>query len=165
MLDQAFVHDAAIGWVHQVATGILDEESLRDTFVDDHQGYLGLLANLVVDLGKCLAELSNLSVDDLVSHSITHSITEDNEVCRQIPLVVLTEDVDSFLERLFHLHLNDLLALSLNYVLTVVLAQLWVSACCKADDRAWTGVANIDSNQHGSHLVHGFGESQMEQVA
>ena len=50
LLDEASVDDAARGRVHQVATTVLHEETLRDALVHDDQGDLRLLGHLVVDL-------------------------------------------------------------------------------------------------------------------
>ena len=50
VLNEASVDDTARGRVHQVATVVLHEETLRDALVHDDQGDLRLLGHLVVDL-------------------------------------------------------------------------------------------------------------------
>ena len=78
--------------------------------------------------------MGQLFLDDLISHSITHSISVDNEVGGLLTLVVLLEDLDRLLQRIFHLSLDDLLTLSLHDMLTVVLTQLRVRTGSESDD-------------------------------
>ena len=79
--------------------------------------------------------------------------------------MVLSEDFNGLFEAILHLSLDDFLTLSLDNVLAIVLAHLTIGTCCKTNDRLGTCVANIDSNQHGLHVVHFGWELQMEKIA
>ena len=68
---------------------------------------------------------------------------------------MLREDFDGLFKAVLHLGLDNFLTLALNNVLAVVLAHLTIGACCEANDRLRTCVANINSDQHGLHFVHG----------
>ena len=68
---------------------------------------------------------------------------------------MLREDFDGLFEAVLHLSLDDFLTFALDNVLAIVLAHLTIGTCCEANDRLRTCVANIDSNQHGFHVVHG----------
>lgn len=138
---------------------------MRDALVDDNEGDLRLSSCLVVQLSEGLAELPDLLVNDLISLGITDTIAEDNEVGREVALMVSGKDFDGLLKRVLHLSLNDLLALPLNDVFRVVLAHLLVGARSETNDRVGACVANIDSDQHRSHVVHDLRELEMEEVA
>ena len=69
--------------------------------------------------------------------------------------MVLGKDFYGLFEAVLHLSLDNFLTLALDNVLAVVLAHLTIGACCEANDRLRTCVANVDSNQHGLHVVHG----------
>ena len=79
--------------------------------------------------------------------------------------MVLSEDLNGFLEGLLHLRLHNLLTLSLHKVLRIVLAHLLVSTRSEADHRRGPRMADIDADQHRPHLIHGFRELQVEQVS
>lgn len=117
MLHKSLVDDAARGWVDKVASVVLDEEALRDALVDHDEGDLGLLPSLVVQLSEGLTELVDLLVDDLVTLCVTNTIAEDDEVGGELAIMMLSEDLDSLLQRLLHPRLHDLLALALHDVL------------------------------------------------
>ena len=100
-----------------MAAGILDEEALSDALVYNNKSDLWLLAHLVVQLGEGLTELLELAIDDLIAHGITHTISVDDKVGWELPVVVLSEDLDCLLQGLLHLRLHNLLALPLDDVL------------------------------------------------
>ena len=104
-------------------------------------------------------------MDHLVAHSITHTVSVDDVVGGQLAIVILGEYIDSLLQRVFHLGLNDLLSFSLHDVLTVVLAHCLVGASGEADDRLRASVTHVDTDQHRSHIFHDSRELQIEQVA
>ena len=143
---------------------VLDEEPLSDPLVDDNKSHLWNHLSLVVDLSEDVLELGDLNTDDLVPHGVSHTISVDDVVGWQIALVVGGEGVDSFLEGLLHLALDNLLALLLDEELRVVLAHLFVDGAGEAHDGVGSRVTDIDSNEHGPHLLHGLWEFQVEEV-
>ena len=68
---------------------------------------------------------------------------------------MLGKDFNGLFKAVLPLGLDNFLTLALDNVLAVVLAHLTIGACCEANDRLRTCVADIDSNQHGFHVVHG----------
>ena len=142
----------------------MHEEALRDALVHDDESDLRLHRGLIVDLGEGLAELLDLLLDDLRALSVTHTVTENDEVGRKLPIVLRGEDLDGFLEGLLHLTLDDLTTLRLEDGHREVLAHFLVGARSEADRRLGPSMAHIDSDQHGAHRVHSIGELQLVQV-
>ena len=102
---------------------ILDEEPLVDPLVGDNERDLWHLIVDAVGLGNSLLELGHLTIEDLLSLSVTHSIPVDDEVRGELATILLLEGSDSVLESLLHLSLDDLLASLLDQILTVILTH------------------------------------------
>ena len=148
-----------------MTTAVLDEEALSDALVDDDEGDLRLLSRLVVHLRERISELLDLLLDHLKSLSIADSITVDDEVGGELAIMLSSKDFDSFLERVLHFSLNNLLTLPLDDVLRIVLTHLLVCAGGEADHRGGSSVADVNSDQHRAHAIHGLRELQMEQIS
>ena len=80
VLHETSVDDAPAGRIHQVTSTVLDEEALSDTFVDHDEGDLRHGTGSVVNFSESLTELGKLFVDDLIAHSISNSVSEDDIV-------------------------------------------------------------------------------------
>lgn len=126
VLNQSLVNDASRRWVPQTAIVVLHEEPLRDALVDDNNRDLGHRGCLVVNLVDCSLELRDLSGKHLVTHSVTDTVTVQDEVCWELLLVELGKHVDRIFQCILHLALHDLLAFLLDDVFRIVLTQLLV---------------------------------------
>ena len=94
---------------------ILNKESLSDPFVNDYHSDAGFLLCLVVDLGDCIFQLSDFLLKYLSSHSISNSISVDNEVFWEVIMFIL--------EALKGSH-NCVFELPVNYLLSSFLDNL-----------------------------------------
>jgi len=112
--DEVTVDDASTGRVVEAVVAIHDEEVLDNALVNDHKSNLGLDTCLVVHLVAGLGELSDLGVNDLLALSSTHTVTVDDNVCREVVLVVLGKLFNTFLECSLHLSGHNFLALLLH---------------------------------------------------
>ena len=126
ILNQSLIDDAARRRVTQTTFLILDKEPLCDALVDYNNSNLWLRSCLVVQLVDRIFKLRDLCRKYLVAHSITHTITIDDEVRWELILVVRCKHLNSFFQSFLHVLLNNLLALLLGDVLRVVLAHLFV---------------------------------------
>lgn len=88
--------------------------------------------------------------DDLSSHGISYSVSVDENMVRQISVIMISKGLECTLEVfLKNTRTDDLLSLlALRACLSVVLAHVFVVGCTKSDDTLLTLVANIDSNKH-----------------
>jgi len=127
IFNKTRVNDAARRRVAKTALLILNEEPLSDPLVDHDHCNLWLRRGLVIQVGDGALELWDLSGKHLVAHGITNTVAIDHEVCREFLVMEFREDLDRVLECVLHLGLHDLLALLLNDVFRVVLAELLVS--------------------------------------
>jgi len=145
---------------------VLDEESLSDALVHHNKSDFRRVLALVVDLIEHFLELGDLLSDDLISHGITDTISVDDVVCWQkVPSMLFCKGSDSFLEGFLHLVLNNFLTLPLNKIFRVILTHLFVDGASKTDNGVWTGVADIDTNEHGSHVIESSWELEVEQIS
>jgi hypothetical protein len=103
---------------------IVDKESLSYSLVDNNQGNGWFLGTLVVHLIDDLLELSDLFLDDLPSHSVSDSISVDDEVIRkQLLRVSILVGLNCLFQSFSQVVVNDLLALLLENLVTVVLRE------------------------------------------
>jgi hypothetical protein len=105
---------------------ILDEKALGDPLVHHNDRDFGFLGHLVVEQIDRSLKLGNLRSEDLIALGITDTIPVDNDVGRELTLVMLRERLDSLADRLLHVVLHDFLALLLDQIFTVVLTHLFV---------------------------------------
>lgn len=61
--------------------------------------------------------------------SITDTVSVDDEVGRELTVVVFGEGFDRFFDGILHVVLNDLLTFLLDEVVTVVLTHFLVDTC------------------------------------
>lgn len=127
---------------------ILNKESLSDALVHNDNSDERLLGSFVVGLSDSILELGYLSLENLTSHSITDSVSVDDEVTRKLALLLL-ESIECTLDGALEvLVVNYLLAFLLYHLLRVVLTHLTVDGGTEANDGLGTRVTDIDSNQH-----------------
>lgn len=124
-LNEVAVDDASARWVAQTVA-FEDEERLDDPLVHDDERDLRSLSSLVVQLVEGALELRDLSIDDLRSLSPADAITVDEDVSRQVVVVVFGENLHSSLDAVSHLRLDHFLALLLDDEVRVVLTELLV---------------------------------------
>ena len=72
--------------------------------------------------------------------------------------MVLGEYLNCLLDRVLHPSFDDLLTLRLNDVLRVVLTHFLVGRSGKTNNTGWTGMADVNSDEHGAHVVHSLWE-------
>lgn len=140
------------------------EEALSDPLVHDDECDLWVL-HLVVELIDGLLELWNLFRKAEVTLSITQTISIDDEISRVFSSVLRSKDLNGILDRIFHLRLDDLLSFLLDDELRVVLTHLDVCGSCKANDRVWSRMADINSNKHSALRLHDVWELHRVEVA
>lgn len=145
LFNKTLVDDTTRGRVNEITSIILDEEPLRDSLVHDDDNDLGFLGNLVVQKIDRSFELRNLGSKDLVTLSITNTISVDHERCGKLILVMGCESLDRFTDRFLHVVLDNLLTLLLNQVVAVVLTHLLVGRGGETDNGLGTGVAHINT--------------------
>lgn len=80
VLNNIGVDDATRWWVYQLSISIFNEESLCDSLVHNNNSDVWSCATLVVDIIDSLLELLNFVLDNLLSHGISNTISEDDEV-------------------------------------------------------------------------------------
>ena len=141
------------------------EEALSDPLVHDDECDLWVRSRLVVELIDGLLELWDLFRKAEVALSITQTISIDDEVSWVFSGVLLSKDLDGILDRIFHLSLDDLLSFLLDDELRVVLTHLDICGSCKANDRIWSRMADINSNEHGALCLQDVRELHYVEVA
>ena len=144
---------------------LLDEESLRNSLVDNDDSHLWLRLVLAVKFVDGLLELRDFVLEHLVSHGITDTISEDDEVGWESPVVVACKHLNGSLDGVLHLLLNNFLALALDQEVRVVLTKFTVGGSRETDNGVVTGVTHIDTDQHGSLGVEGLWELEVEEVS
>lgn len=163
--NQSLVDNASRWRISQPALLIFHEESLSDAFVDNNNRNLRFWSSFVVQLVDCTFKLWNFSWKHLVTHSITYTISIDDEICRKLVLVFVSEHLDCFLQSLFHVLLDNFLTFFLDNMFRIVLAHLFVSWCREPNNRVWTSMAYVNSDKHCSFLWHGFRELHLKQIS
>ena len=164
VLAQLLVNNTTRWWVAHVTSRVLYEESLRDALIHNNNSNLRLVGGLVVHRVDCCLKLRDLSRKHLVLLGITDTITVDHKICGELIFVLLRKGSDCCHQRLFHLVMDDLLALRLDEVVTVVLAHLLVRTGTETDNGFRTGMTHVNTNQHRSFLGKNFWELQVVQV-
>ena len=159
--DEITINDTTTWWVLKFVT-IENEEGLDDPLVDNDQGNLGAAGRLVVKVIEGMVELGELPVDNLLSLSSTDTITVNDNVSWQSILVILLEHMDRLLDHFLDRAGHNFLSLLLDYKVRIVLRQLRVDGSCETHDRVTAGMADIDTNKHGLHVVHLLGEFHVE---
>jgi hypothetical protein len=102
--------------------------------------------------------LRKLLLDYLVSLCITDSVSEDDEVCWEVSVMVLGEYLNRLFDQVLHPSFNDLLALRLDDVIRVVLTHFLIGGGRETDDAGGTGMADVNSDEHSAHVVHSLWE-------
>jgi len=98
-----------------------------------------------------LLELFQLVLDHLLPHGVADAITINENVIRQLTVVVISERLECALEvALENARADDFLSfLALRASLGVVFAHVLIICCTEANDALLALVANIDANEHG----------------
>ena len=164
LLNESTVDDAAIGRIHETALLVFHEEALGDPLVHDDQCDLWVL-HLVVELVDSLLELRNLPAEAEVTLCITQAISIDDEVGRVVSTVLRSKDFNGILDAFLHLSLDDLLSFLLDNELRVVLAHLSIGRSSNADDRVWSRMADINTNEHVTLCLHDVRELHVVKIS
>ena len=155
--------DEATAWrVLETPAWTLHKEGLHNALVDDYEGDTRPGSCLVINGFACLLELANLRVDNLLTFTSTYTISEDDNIGWVLTAMSSSKGVDSALETLLQLSINDLLALLLHDEVREVLRHILVFRCCETDDRLAAGMANIDTDEHCALIGHLVGEFHFE---
>lgn len=91
VLDKVGVNDATWLWVLHAPIATLKEHSLVDPLVNHNESDFDWLCQLVVKRLESFFELSDLLVEDLVSHLLTYTVPVDDDLSWKLVLVVLSE--------------------------------------------------------------------------
>ena len=150
---QTFVDDATWWRIMQLASAVLNKETLRNSFVHYHHSYFWLSCNLVVQKIYCCLKLRNLARQYLIALSITYTVSKDYEVSWKLILMVFSKWLDCLTYRLLHVVLNNLLTFLLDQEIAVVLAHLLIDWSWKANNWLWTSMTYVDSDQHSALFV------------
>lgn len=126
MLDESVIDDASRGRINQLSRLILNKEALSDSLVHNNKGHLRISFCLVVEVLDDSLELRDLLVENLLSHGITNTISEYDEVLGELTIMIFSEQLNSISDTLLHFILDNLLTLFLNNVIRVVLGQLFI---------------------------------------
>lgn len=155
LLHEPTVHVGSLRRVYYSSLSAGLEESLAHSFVHNNEGVLGCLqfsaiVQLVL-LANYFVQLLQLMGDDLGSHRVANSVSVDEDVVRQLAVVVVSEGLESTLEvELQHARVDDFLAfLGLGTGLGVVLAHVLVVGGAEPNDTLLALVAHVDTHQHG----------------
>ena len=155
VLDEVVVDDAAWWRVLSSATvSTHDEHPLIDPLVDDCESNWWWSTHLVVQRLESFLELTNLALNDLVSHLIANTVSVDDELGGHLTLVAILELLDGSDEASIKVLLHELLILWLNDDVRVILGMVRISGGAKADDTLLTCVAHVDANHHHLLTVH-----------
>jgi len=138
---------------------------LGNSLVDNDHSHLRLIIILAVELVNGFLELRDFVLEHLVSHGITNTVSEDDEVGWKFLLMVASKHLDGPLYGVLHLLLNDFLALALDQEVRVVLTQFFVGGGRETYDGVVTSVADINTDQHGSLGIEGLGELEVEEIS
>lgn len=101
ILDHLLINERALRRILEDSV-LLNKESLSDPLVDDDDCHEGLFLGLVVGLINGCLELRYLLKKNLASHSITNTISIDDEVFRVV-LVLVSETAKSSLDGILEL--------------------------------------------------------------
>ena len=114
ILDQLRVDDAS--WLRVISLTIssCDEHSLVDSFVHDNKSDWRWATDLIVEWLEGLLELSNLLLNDLVSHLCSNSISVDEDLSWLLTFVVVGKAFDCFDQASVEIFLDKLLVLGLD---------------------------------------------------
>jgi len=165
ILNKLVINNASWGWITGVALSIFDEESLIDSLVHHNHSHVWLVGCLVVDLFDHLSELRDLLLKNHPSHSITNSISENEEVIWQCSLrIMLNKSTQGSLECSGQVLVNNLLTFLLKDPCAVVLRHLSINWGTEANNRVVTLMTNINPNNH-SILGNFFREINVVQVS
>lgn len=94
--------------------------------------------------------MSDLLLDDLLSHSISDSVSVDDEVVRVQFLGMLSFiGLNGGSQSILKLGVNNFLSLSLENLVGVVLTHLWVNGSTETNNGLFALMADIDSDKHG----------------
>lgn len=143
------VHEGSLGRVEDFCLALLLEEALAHSLVHENQSDVRVLCLTVYFLDDLL-QLVKLVMNDLLSHGIANSVSVHKDVFRHratIVVFVRLKGVDEVVQQ--NLLGNDLLTLDLlGTSLGVVLAHMLIVRSAETNDRLFSLMADINSNEH-----------------
>ena len=96
IFNKPFVNDAAWRRIDQITMGIFNKESLRNSLVDHNHSNFWLCCTFVVQEIDRSFKLRNFSWEDLIPLSITDTISVNDNICRELILVVNSKRLKRF---------------------------------------------------------------------
>lgn len=132
VFDEAVVNDTSRRRVGD-SRPVLHEHPLVDALVDDDQSD-GWRPRCVVESREHLSQLSNLFLDDLVSHALADSISVDQDFGRELVAVIFGKRTDRLFHALVEVSLDQLLELLLEQEAGEVLGLLSVDGGREPND-------------------------------
>jgi len=164
ILDDTLVNDSTRRRVRQ-AVVIAHKEPLLDSLVHDHQSQIRSRGCSVVHEVDCICELLYLSLDDLLLHAISDTISVDDEVLGvHMLLRVLCKCLYRSLQGVSQFAIDHFLTTGQHNSLGIVLAHARVDRSTKSNIGMLAFVAHINANKHGKR-VDTLGNLQMVQVS
>lgn len=96
-------------------------------------------------------QLLQLVLDHLLTHRISYSVSVDEDMVRQLSVVVISESLERVLEvSLKHSRTDDLLSLLTLWTrLSVILAEVLVVGGAETNNALLSFVTDVDSDKHG----------------
>ena len=91
-LRETTINDTSTWWIHGFASPFIKhEEALVDPLVHENHSNQGLVSNFVVQLLNSFLELLDLELDDLVTLSISNTVSVDYKICWVFSGMVLSK--------------------------------------------------------------------------
>ena len=119
---------------------------------------------MVVERSEGILELGDLLLDDLVSHHVANSVSIDDDLVRELTLVVVSELIASGDDASIQLGLDELNILWVDDDVIVVSSLSLVSGGTESNNRLLTSMANIDTDDHNL-LLHESGPLHSERLS
>jgi hypothetical protein len=154
VLDKLRVDDAS--WLRVVGLTISasNEHSLVDSLVHDNKSDWRWATDLVVEWSESFLELSDLLLNDLVSHLSTNSISVDQDLGWLFTFVVQLKAFNGFNQASVEVFFDKLLVLGLDDDVRVISGLVGICGGNKSNDTLLTCVTNIDTDDHDLFLDH-----------
>lgn len=103
---------------------------------------------MVVERSEGILELGDLLLDDLVSHHVANSVSIDDDLVRELTLVVVSKLIASGDDASIQLGLDELNVLWVDDDVIVVSSLSLVSGGTESNNRLLTSMANINTDDH-----------------
>jgi hypothetical protein len=135
ILNQVSINDRSRGRVDEVLGTFLsfNEESLVDSLVNNYEGD-GRNILSVINLLNDFLELSDLLSNNLISHLLTNTVSENNNLVRHVIVVHLLEVKDGVLKASVELGFNQFLEFRLDNIIIIIFVEIFVQGSAETDN-------------------------------